>query len=136
MRLRAEPQHARLLRNGAVLEQIVPVNLSIKNAPDDVVQRLRERAARNHRSLQGELMAIMEDADRSSGLQDDQREYQAEQPTKRRLTIEEVSEWARKRGPLRTDDERASESIVEMIRRMRDERTKHIEQVLEKARRK
>jgi plasmid stability protein len=40
----------------------VTVNLSIKNAPDDVVQRLRERAARNHRSLQGELMAIIEDA--------------------------------------------------------------------------
>ncbi len=40
----------------------MPVHLSIKNAPDDVVQRLRERAARNHRSLQGELMAIIEDA--------------------------------------------------------------------------
>ena len=36
------------------------VNLSIKNAPDDVVARLRERASRNHRSLQGELMAIIE----------------------------------------------------------------------------
>jgi antitoxin FitA len=44
------------------LERIVPVNLSIKNAPDDIVQRLRERAARNHRSLQGELMAIIEEA--------------------------------------------------------------------------
>jgi antitoxin FitA len=40
----------------------MPVNLSIKNAPDDVVRRLRERAARNHRSLQGELMAIIEEA--------------------------------------------------------------------------
>ena len=40
----------------------MPVNLSIKNAPDDVVARLRERAARNHRSLQGELMAIIEAA--------------------------------------------------------------------------
>jgi antitoxin FitA len=40
----------------------MPVNLSIKNAPDDVVQRLRERAHRNHRSLQGELMAIIEEA--------------------------------------------------------------------------
>jgi plasmid stability protein len=40
----------------------MPVNLSIKNAPDDVVERLRERAARNHRSLQGELMAIIEEA--------------------------------------------------------------------------
>jgi antitoxin FitA len=38
------------------------VNLSIKNAPDDVVDRLRARAARNHRSLQGELMAIIEAA--------------------------------------------------------------------------
>jgi antitoxin FitA len=40
----------------------MPVNLSIKNAPDDVVHRLRERAQRNHRSLQGELLAIVEDA--------------------------------------------------------------------------
>jgi antitoxin FitA len=50
------------LQSGAVLEQTMAVNLSIKNAPDDVVQRLRVRAARNHRSLQGELMAIIEDA--------------------------------------------------------------------------
>jgi plasmid stability protein len=40
----------------------MPVNLSIKNAPDDVVMRLRERAARNHRSVQGELLAIVEAA--------------------------------------------------------------------------
>ena len=40
----------------------MPVNLSIKNAPDDVVKRLKERAARHHRSLQGELMAILEEA--------------------------------------------------------------------------
>jgi plasmid stability protein len=40
----------------------MPVNLSIKNAPDDLVQHLRERAARHHRSLQGELMAIIEAA--------------------------------------------------------------------------
>ncbi|MFL5285807.1 MAG: FitA-like ribbon-helix-helix domain-containing protein [Rhodopila sp.] len=40
----------------------MPVNLSIKNAPDDVVRRLRARAERNHRSLQGELMAIIEAA--------------------------------------------------------------------------
>ena len=40
----------------------MPVNLSIKNAPDHVVQRLRERAEKHHRSLQGELMAIIEAA--------------------------------------------------------------------------
>jgi plasmid stability protein len=44
----------------------MPVNLSIENAPDDVVQRLRERAVRNHCSLQGELMAIIEDAVRTT----------------------------------------------------------------------
>jgi plasmid stability protein len=38
------------------------VNLSIKNAPDDVVARLRQRAERHHRSLQGELLAIIEAA--------------------------------------------------------------------------
>jgi len=42
----------------------MPVNLSIKNAPDQVVRRLRKRAERNHRSLQGELLAIIEAAAR------------------------------------------------------------------------
>jgi plasmid stability protein len=40
----------------------MPVNLSIKNTPDDVAERLRRRAARNRRSLQGELLAIIEAA--------------------------------------------------------------------------
>lgn len=38
------------------------VNLSIKNAPDDLVRRLKARAERHHRSLQGEMMAILEAA--------------------------------------------------------------------------
>ena len=41
------------------------MNLSIKNVPEEVAQRLRERAARQHRSLQGELLAILEEAVRS-----------------------------------------------------------------------
>lgn len=36
------------------------VNLSIKNVPDELAERLRARAAHNHRSLQGELMSILE----------------------------------------------------------------------------
>jgi len=40
----------------------VTVTLSIKNVPEEIAQRLRERAARNHRSLQGELMVIIEEA--------------------------------------------------------------------------
>ncbi|MBV9589653.1 MAG: Arc family DNA-binding protein [Hyphomicrobiales bacterium] len=37
-------------------------NLSNKNAPDDIVQRLRQRAQRHHPSLQSELLAIVEEA--------------------------------------------------------------------------
>ena len=40
----------------------MPVNLSVKNVPDALAAKLRERAERNHRSLQGELMAILEAA--------------------------------------------------------------------------
>lgn len=38
------------------------VNLSIKGVPDDVAERLRARAERNRRSLQGELLVIVENA--------------------------------------------------------------------------
>lgn len=38
------------------------VNLSIKGVPETVAERLRVRAERNHRSLQGELMLIIEQA--------------------------------------------------------------------------
>jgi plasmid stability protein len=40
----------------------VPVNLSIKNVPEELAERLRRRAAASHRSMQGELMAILEQA--------------------------------------------------------------------------
>ncbi|MBF0373878.1 MAG: Arc family DNA-binding protein [Alphaproteobacteria bacterium] len=46
----------------------MPSDLSIKNAPDDVVRRLEERAAAHHRSLQGELLAILEDAVREPAM--------------------------------------------------------------------
>ena len=37
-------------------------NISIKDVPEQWAEALRQRAARNHRSLQGELMAIIERA--------------------------------------------------------------------------
>jgi antitoxin FitA len=40
----------------------MPVTLSIKTVPDELAGALRNRAKRNHRSLQGELMAILENA--------------------------------------------------------------------------
>jgi antitoxin FitA len=40
----------------------MPVNLSIKNVPEEVAERLRRRAERSHRSLQGELLTILTEA--------------------------------------------------------------------------
>jgi len=40
----------------------MPASLSIKNVPDHIVERLRARAARNRRSLQGELLDLVERA--------------------------------------------------------------------------
>ena len=74
----------------ANLESRVPVNLSIKNAPDDVVERLRLRARKNHRSLQGEMLAILEDAVGKS----------------RRMTVAEVLAEVERSG-LRTPSESA-----------------------------
>jgi len=60
----------------------MPVNLSIKNAPEKVVRKLKKRAKRNHRSLQGELMAIITEA--------------AERPQS--ITLGELVERGRRRG--------------------------------------
>jgi len=38
------------------------MNLSVKNVPPTLAIRLRERARLNHRSLQGELLTILEQA--------------------------------------------------------------------------
>jgi plasmid stability protein len=45
------------------------LSLSVKDVPEDLAQALRERAARNHRSLQGELMHILESAIRPKPFQ-------------------------------------------------------------------
>ena len=87
------------------------VNLSIKDVPDDVAERLRQRAARNHRSLQGELMAIVEQAAHEGVAAAALR-----QPSVARMTVEEVAAAARKRVPG------GSPSSVDIIRRMRDTR--------------
>lgn len=78
----------------------MPVNLSIKNVPDDLAERLRQRAAAGHRSLQGELLAILE----------------AAVAGERRITIQEARRWVQELG-LRTPDE-----AREMIRADRDAR--------------
>ena len=78
----------------------MPASLSIKNVPDETLERLRRRAERNHRSLQGEVMAILESAVRPQI----------------RLTPQEVLERARAIG-LSTPAE-----SVAIIREDRDSR--------------
>jgi len=80
----------------------MPINLSIKNAPDDLVELVKERAEKNHRSLRGELLAIIEEAVR--------------RPRPLRMTAHEILEQGKRLG-LRT----ASDS-ADIIRKMRDER--------------
>ena len=52
------------------------VNLSIKNTPDALVATLKRRATRHHRSLQGEVMAILEVAAREDPVLDQDRVQQ------------------------------------------------------------
>ncbi len=75
------------------------VNLSVKNVPEDVVDKLRKRAKRSHRSLQGELMVILEEA---TG------------PTK--LSVNEAEERLRALG-FRTGDDSTA-----WVRELRDAR--------------
>jgi antitoxin FitA len=46
------------------------VTLSIKHVPTEVARRLKLRAERHHRSLQGELMAILEEASREISVEE------------------------------------------------------------------
>jgi plasmid stability protein len=45
----------------------MPVNLSIKNVPDDVARGLRNRATLNQRSFQQELLEILKQAAKGQG---------------------------------------------------------------------
>ncbi len=80
----------------------MPVNLSIKNAPDEVVRRLKARATRNHRSLQGELRAIIEAA--------------AKEEEAHRLTPAQLL------AKLRAAGVSSPSESVEIVRKMRDSR--------------
>ena len=86
------------------------VNLSVKNVPDDLAELLRRRAAANHRSLQKELLNILEAAIQQGSATAGTR---TRAPARDALTIEQVAEIARKLFPHGT------ESSVDYIRQMR-----------------
>jgi len=69
----------------------MPVTLSIKSVPHEILKRLRRRAADHHRSLQGELMAIIE----QSVLSEEQRTVEEVIARVRRLDLRTPSESTR-----------------------------------------
>ena len=89
--------------NGSEMEPLpknkkTTVTLSIKKVPQKLVKRLKRRAAIHKRSLQGELMAVLEDA-ASPG----------------RLTVAELQQALRRFRPIPGDS-------TKMIREERDAR--------------
>ena len=76
------------------------VNLSIKNVPAEQVERLKAQAKRNHRSLQGELRAIVDEALNAPGA--------------KKKTVQEIAEYVAGLGLTRTNE------AVKMIREDRD----------------
>jgi plasmid stability protein len=105
--------------------------LSIKDVPEDWAEALRQRAARNHRSLQGELTAILEAAvqagpdaqaaPRGVGPASIAGHARLGLPVERRgrKTIEQIAQEHRRRFP---EPIRGGPLAVEIIRDDRDSR--------------
>lgn len=85
-------------------------NLSIKSVPEALAESLRRRAARNHRSLQGELMAILESAVLSEGQGSEPR-------SAKRLDFADAAAAFRARFPTAVPDPKDAATL---IREMRD----------------
>lgn len=81
----------------------MPVNLSIKNVPEDVHEALKNQASRNKRSLNNEILQVLE-----SSVQR-QRDVEAQIKRLRELRV-------------RQQFETTTEEIVAMIREDRDSR--------------
>lgn len=104
----------------------MPVTLTIKQVPDRVADKLRVRAAVSHRSLQGELMAILEQAVMQAAPQARQTDppaYMAKPASSKavpahgkRMTLAEAWERARRLGPSSRSESAA------IVRKLRDER--------------
>ena len=71
-------------------------NLSVKEVPESWAESLRQRAARNHRSLQGELMAIIERAVQeapAASLASDETDMAASGPLPPRIVGYDANGW-------------------------------------------
>src|SRR5688500_12063810 len=94
----------------------MPVTLTIKQVPEPLAQKLRERAAANHRSLQGELMAILDEATAATASVTEPEESPAYHVKRaqgkstahgRRMTLAELWERSRRLGSKSPDESTA-----------------------------
>jgi len=90
-------------------------NLSIKNVPDSVLEKLRDRAARHHRSIQGELMALISAAVEPS-------EHESESSSMRRSGTRRVEQIAAEHRRRWKKPFNKGPRAVDMIRADRDAR--------------
>lgn len=74
--------------------------ITLKNVPKDLAHRIKSQAKVHHRSMQGELMSILEQA----------------VPARPKMTVKELADWVRARG-ISSPSESA-----QMVREMRDGR--------------
>ena len=94
-------------------------SLSIKNVPDEVIERLRARAALNHRSLQGELLALIREAAFAAENRENERSLREEPIRSGTRTLKQIlDERVAKGFELRDDLPLA----VDIIRADRDAR--------------
>jgi antitoxin FitA len=91
-------------------------NLSIKNVPAAVVEQLHQRAARQHRSMQGELMALLQAA-LASPATDTTRQLAGRSSGTRRM-----EEIAAARRALHKEPLTNGPSATDIIRAERDAR--------------
>lgn len=94
-------------------------NLSIKDVPEELAQALRERAARNHRSLQGELMAIIEQAVQPTPAAPAEMGQPSQGWRRGTRTIEDIAQELRAKYP---EPVRGGPAAVDIIRADRDRR--------------
>ena len=89
------------------------MNLSVKNVPDELAAQLRQRAAANRRSLQRELLSILEAA---VGRGDRPHGTEFALSTRDAITVDELASISRELFP------RGTSSSVSYLRQLRDKR--------------
>ena len=133
----AGPHNAAIMHALCILPRCDAMSqtLTIRNVPDALARRLKTRAERNHRSLQGEVMAILVHASAANAAEQTAAPYRASlneivakatapetapQPAAgavgKKLTIEEIWERGKRLGLS------SPKESVRIVRKLRDER--------------